>query len=215
MAQYSAPHSRFGRGGQSELSILQDNELQDLTGLQIIMIHRTFLMRSFESPLLLFTRTTCVSAAITILRELEVMDGRWYIPIWSHAAYSINAAIILCLHIRHSPRSDAKCARYRDMVLAAETRLQCMKSDEMSMRGSRIIHSLLAREQARSYRDHRDHAESGNLARSLPASPYADHTIGSLLELDDILETSHQDLTEQNHTQLGTFEDWFTQAFGI
>lgn len=177
------------------------------------MIHRSFLMRSFETPLLMYTRTTCVSAAITILRELEVMDEREHIPLWTHAAYSINAAIILCLQIQHSPRHDENRERYRRMILTAQARLQRMKSDEMSIRGSRIIHSLLAREDLRHRSDGQAYSALSGGAQS-PSSP-SFSIFGGLPALEDVLATSRPSTTGQRHIQLGSFEDWFTQAFGL
>jgi hypothetical protein len=180
------------------------------------MIHRSFLMRSFETPLLLFTRTTCVSAAITILRELEIMDDTEHIPIWTHAAYSINAAIILCLQIQHSPRYDEKCERYRDMVSRAQARLRRMKSDEMSIRGAKIIQSMLLHEQdSRHERGSSSNPESSNVADS-PETPFtAGNRTRGLLALDDVLAGSHRAVSGQSNIQLGSFEDWFTQAFGV
>lgn len=185
------------------------------------MIHRSFLLRSFGSPLLLFTRNTCVSAAITILRELELIEEEGCLPIWTHAAYCINAAIILCLHIQHSSPSDEKCIRYREMVLTAQARLQRMKSDDMSLRGLNIIESLLTHEQSsRNTRginnQHDSPWSAGRASRSYGnTSSEASHLLGGFLNLENTLSASTRTMAGQNDVQLGSFEDWFAHAFGV
>lgn len=192
-----------------------------LTCTQIIMIHRSFLLRSFGSPLLLFTRNTCVSAAITILRELELIEDEGCLPIWTHAAYCINAAIILCLHIQHSSPSDEKCVRYREMVLTAQARLRRMKSDDMSSRGLNIIESLLTYEQSSRNTRGITNQHSSPWSASRASGSYGDttseasHLLGGFLNLENTLSVSTRAMAGENDVQLGSFEDWFAHAFGV
>jgi len=185
------------------------------------MIHRSFLLRSFETPLLLFTRTTCVSAAITILRELERIEDEGCLPIWTHAAYCINAAIILCLHIQNSSPSDEKCIRYREMVCTAQARLQRMKSDDMSLRGLKIIESMLTHEQssrgARGIINQHDSSWSASRASTSYRHPLseASHLLGGFLNLGNTLSVTDRTMAGHNDVQLGSFEDWFAHAFGL
>lgn len=185
------------------------------------MIHRSFLLRSFESPLLFFTRTTCVSAAITILRELELIDQRGCLPVWTHAAYCINSAIILCLHVQNSSPSDTKCAKYRDMIVNAQARLRRQKSDDMSMRGLKIIEALFNHEQTSRTARTTNAQENSIWTANRASTSYGDavseasHILGGFFNLDNTLSAPNRILAGQNHVQLGSFEDWFAHAFGL
>lgn len=112
---------------------------------KILMIHRPFLVRSFQSPIYLFTRNTCVSAAITILREHEsiVNASDTRIPVWSHSAFCVTAVIVLCLNILHGGISEETHQHHRHLVTKARTRLMAQKNDTMAKRGVYLTNIML------------------------------------------------------------------------
>lgn len=58
------------------------------------MIHRPFIFRSFLSDLYARTRETCVSAAMTILREHENIALSGELCLWTHTAFCVTATVI-------------------------------------------------------------------------------------------------------------------------
>ncbi|EXJ84212.1 hypothetical protein A1O3_04879 [Capronia epimyces CBS 606.96] len=131
---------------------------------KIIMIHRPFIFRSFQSSVFAHTRRTCVSAALTILREHENIVQAGELSLWTHTAFCITAAVILCFEIkntssspndRSSPAtiagqvriegSDAQTlsSHYRDRIQAARNRLADRKHDILARRGILLIKAIL------------------------------------------------------------------------
>ncbi|KAF1347179.1 hypothetical protein BDV97DRAFT_417380, partial [Delphinella strobiligena] len=112
---------------------------------KIIMIHRHFLLRSFESPLYLFTRKTCVSAATTILREHKSLSDSTSkcIPIWSHSAFCITAVVVLCLDMLHGGIPRQSHEHQRSLVTQARARLLTHVTDTMARRGVHLIDAML------------------------------------------------------------------------
>ncbi|ETS77214.1 hypothetical protein PFICI_11088 [Pestalotiopsis fici W106-1] len=115
---------------------------------KIIMIHRPFLFRSFQMPLYAFTRKTCTAAATTILREHEALVVADDLSIWTHTAFCITAAVILCFEIYHGSETDPTSADiHRVNVLATRSRLVTRTSDLLAQRGVVLIDSLLEQRQ--------------------------------------------------------------------
>lgn len=116
---------------------------------KIIMIHRPFLFRSFQMPLYAFTRKTCTAAATTILREHEALVMADDLSIWTHTAFCITAAVILCFEIYHGSEVDsASTTSHRVTVLATRSRLVSRTSDLLAQRGVVLIDSLLEQRQS-------------------------------------------------------------------
>ena len=94
------------------------------------MIHRSFLLKSLQSPLYLFTRNTCVSAAMTILREHGELSasGSGCFSIWVHSAFCVTATVVLCLNILHADKQLSFHVRsieqQLDLVMSARKRLE-------------------------------------------------------------------------------------------
>ncbi|KAI7505082.1 hypothetical protein KC367_g781 [Hortaea werneckii] len=116
---------------------------------KIIMIHRSFLLKSLQSPLYLFTRNTCVSAAMTILREHGELStsGSGCFSIWVHSAFCVTATVVLCLNILHAnkqiPPSLRSIEQQLDLVMSARARLESQSCDVMARRGVHIIDAML------------------------------------------------------------------------
>ncbi|KAI7262851.1 hypothetical protein KC345_g9324 [Hortaea werneckii] len=116
---------------------------------KIIMIHRSFLLKSLQSPLYLFTRNTCVSAAMTILREHGELSasGSECFSIWVHSAFCVTATVVLCLNILHAekqvPPSLRSIEQQLDLVMSARARLENQRCDTMARRGVHLIDAML------------------------------------------------------------------------
>ncbi|KAJ9142975.1 Fungal transcriptional regulatory protein, N-terminal [Pleurostoma richardsiae] len=89
---------------------------------KVIMIHRAFLLRSFRSPMYAYTRTTCLSASLTILREYERIGSSAVADIWVVPAFTISAAIIVALDLLYRAEATAESRRNRELVQAARKR---------------------------------------------------------------------------------------------
>ncbi|KAJ5778518.1 hypothetical protein N7520_001764 [Penicillium odoratum] len=117
---------------------------------KIIMIHRLFLFRSFHDPTYVHSRRTCVAAAMTILREHETIVEDDDLSIWTHTAFAITAAVILCFEVNTvMETSDRRSVpMYRTAVLAARDRLASRNGDVLAQRGVALINAIFIAEQS-------------------------------------------------------------------
>lgn len=117
---------------------------------KIIMIHRPFLFRSFHDPNYAHSRRTCIAAAMTILREHETIAKEEDLSIWTHTAFAITAAVILCFQVNATVEdpSDGKIEIYREAVLSARERLALRNHDTLAQRGVALIDAILIAEEA-------------------------------------------------------------------
>lgn len=109
---------------------------------KIIMIHRPFLFRSFQMPLFDFTRRTCTAAAVTILREHEALIEADDLSIWTHTAFCITAAVILCFEVYQASDNEA-AENHKLKVRGTRDRLVSRESDLLAQRGVALIDTLL------------------------------------------------------------------------
>ncbi|CAK7216115.1 hypothetical protein SEUCBS140593_002761 [Sporothrix eucalyptigena] len=147
---------------------------------KIIMVHRPFLFRSFQqaqaqqpptgaSGLLpptstptqsyMHTRRTCVSAAMTILREHRNITEAGDMSLWTHTAFCITAALLLSFEVLCSrstgdepspgkPRTVEEAAQleqqatYRSAIQYAREYLSSRMHDVLAQRGVLLIDSL-------------------------------------------------------------------------
>ncbi|PKY04719.1 hypothetical protein P168DRAFT_289592 [Aspergillus campestris IBT 28561] len=116
---------------------------------KIIMIHRPFLFRSFHSQAYAHTRRTCVAAARTILREHETIVKEDETSIWTHTAFCITAAIILCFEVNTLPSNHKQLAPiYTGAIEAARNRLATRTGDILAQRGVALIDAIFLAEQS-------------------------------------------------------------------
>ncbi|OAG06575.1 uncharacterized protein CC84DRAFT_1053897, partial [Paraphaeosphaeria sporulosa] len=117
---------------------------------KIIMIHRAFLLKSFQSPAYLFTRQTCVSAARTILREHDEISkaGPECPPIWIHSAFCVAAIVVICLELLycHSTMSTERKDNYVQLIRGARQRLNLSNNDTMAHKGVHLVDAMLNEE---------------------------------------------------------------------
>ncbi|CAK7235490.1 hypothetical protein SBRCBS47491_009310 [Sporothrix bragantina] len=117
---------------------------------KIIMIHRPVLLDAFQSggEAYSLTRTTCVAAATTILREHEQTMAEQSLSIWTHSAFCVTGAVILGLELFHrADHTDDTAHTYRQMMARAADRLRTRRCDAMAKRGALLIDTLLAAEE--------------------------------------------------------------------
>ncbi|KJR89274.1 uncharacterized protein SPSK_05935 [Sporothrix schenckii 1099-18] len=144
---------------------------------KIIMVHRPFLFRSFQAPPkgvssatpppYIHTRRTCVSAAMTILREHRNITEAGDMSLWTHTAFCITAALLLSFEVLCSKDVDVDVdvdindtndttdadadadatareqqATYRSAIQYARTYLSGRLHDVLAQRGVLLIDSL-------------------------------------------------------------------------
>ncbi|KAJ5120514.1 Monooxygenase FAD-binding [Penicillium bovifimosum] len=116
---------------------------------KIIMIHRPFLFRSFNDQNYIYTRRTCVAAAMTILREHEVIVSEEDVSIWTHTAFAITAAVILCFEVNAIAEDQPDVAQsHRDAIVAARLRLDARINDVLAQRGVALIDAIFTADPA-------------------------------------------------------------------
>jgi hypothetical protein len=114
---------------------------------KIIMIHRPFLFRSFHDQTYSYTRRTCVAAAMTILREHEVIVREEDVSIWTHTAFAITAAVIMCFEVNATAENQVSIAQnYTDAIHAARSRLAARNNDVLAQRGVALIDAIFTAE---------------------------------------------------------------------
>lgn len=144
------------------------------------MIHRPFIFRSFQSIAYGYTRRTCVSASITILREHQNIENSGELSLWTHTAFCITAALILCFevmctenqteregkgsvssHKRSSISDVGRRQAYNEAIQGARQRLSKRKNDILAQRGVLLINALIPEHPS-------DDSEGHGLSSKLP-----------------------------------------------
>jgi hypothetical protein len=115
---------------------------------KIIMIHRSFLGRSFTNPAFAFTRRTCMAASKTILKEAKQAYDDEGPLLWIDQAFMVAAGITLSLDIFHRQDTEPEFDEHRKLVEHAIGMLAKFDGSMIATRGIRLLTSLLS-EQAR------------------------------------------------------------------
>lgn len=114
------------------------------TSHKIIMVHRKFLSLSFTNNAFAFTRRTCIAASKTILKEFErtVADGG---PIlWIYHAFSVAAAITLCLEMLHSGSKSLGYQEHHQLVMSTIRLLEQAEKSKIATRGVWLLDKLMS-----------------------------------------------------------------------
>lgn len=110
-----------------------------------IMIHRSFLGRSFTDATLDYTRRTSLEAAKIIIQEVKhFYDEPTGPAIWVDQAHMVAAGITLSLDTFHRPATDPRLGEHRQLVELAVNMLGRFNTSMIAMRGVRLLSSLLA-----------------------------------------------------------------------
>lgn len=81
---------------------------------------------------------------MTILREHEAITRSDEVSIWTHTAFCITAAVIICFELLYRLRNnDLEVDANRTAVEAARDRLLVRKDDVLASRGVTLINLLL------------------------------------------------------------------------
>jgi len=106
---------------------------------KIIMIHRKFLGLSFNNSAFSHSRRTCVTAAKTILKEVQDTSDENIPLLWIEQAFTVAAAITLCLDAMHRKPDELEFEEERVLV---ETSINYLKDFPLSMIATRGIKLL-------------------------------------------------------------------------
>ncbi|KAK9323687.1 hypothetical protein V1517DRAFT_88887 [Lipomyces orientalis] len=142
---------------------------------KIIVIHRSFLGKSFTDPRFAYTRWASVAASKTILREVEAACADLERPaFWTDQSHTVGAGITLCLDILHRSQAEPEFAEHRKLVDQAVSLLGRYDDSTLALRGVRLLSSLLKDGRAKLQQPkHRACYDKENKAHSHEGEPLA------------------------------------------
>ncbi|GAB7347063.1 hypothetical protein MBLNU459_g3199t2 [Dothideomycetes sp. NU459] len=86
---------------------------------------------------------------MTILREHQSVAESDDLSIWTHTAFCITAAVILCFEVLHrSNAPDPDTDTYKQAIQGARERLSSRESDVLAQRGVSLIDAIFLEEGA-------------------------------------------------------------------
>jgi hypothetical protein len=109
---------------------------------KIIMVHQSFLGKSFKDPRFTYSKWACLSSSKTII---EAMDKRfpeepqW----WVEQAYVVTAGLCLGLDLFHRSERDAESTEHQTALEKAITILKQWPTSSVAAHGIRLLESLL------------------------------------------------------------------------
>lgn len=109
---------------------------------KIIMIHQSFLGRSFKDARYTYTRWACTTAAKHIIDAMMCIDNegpQW----WIEQAFLVTAGICLGLDVFHRTDTDFEVRENKTWVEKAIVILQRWPNSTVATHGSRLLASLL------------------------------------------------------------------------
>lgn len=110
---------------------------------KIIMIHRSFLSKSFSNPAFAFTRQTCLAASRTIIHEYKCVMQEDGPVLWTHQAFAVAACIILVLDELHRQSHDSDSVKHTQLVYDTIEILKTCRNSMIAVRGVKIVSALL------------------------------------------------------------------------
>jgi transcription elongation factor SPT5 len=109
---------------------------------KIIMIHQSFISKSFKDVRYTYTRWACATAAKNIISLYPTRDPeepQW----WVEQAFVVTSSICLMLDLFHRPTVDAEAEEYQACVQHAILFLQQFSTSSVALHGVRLLLSLL------------------------------------------------------------------------
>ncbi|KAF2202889.1 hypothetical protein GQ43DRAFT_439301 [Delitschia confertaspora ATCC 74209] len=110
---------------------------------KIIMIHQSFLGRSFKSPQYMYTRWASTGAAKNIIECMSTVltdnEPQW----WVEQAFVVTAGICLGLDVFHRPDPDLEFKENKSWVEKAILLLHRWQNSALASQGARLLTSLL------------------------------------------------------------------------
>jgi hypothetical protein len=111
---------------------------------KIIMVHRKFLNLSFTKSAFAFTRRTCIAASKTILKEFQRAVADDGPVLWIYHAFSVAAAITLCLEMLHSGPKSSGHPEHHQLVVATIKLLEQIETSKIASRGVWLLSKLMS-----------------------------------------------------------------------
>lgn len=109
---------------------------------KIIMIHRKFLGLSFTNNAFTFTRITCLAASKAIIKEAGTPTDEAGPVLWIDQAFTVAAAITLCLDAMHRNPDEAEYADDRACIDEAIRYLGEFPHNRIATRGIKLLDFL-------------------------------------------------------------------------
>jgi hypothetical protein len=109
---------------------------------KIIMVHQSFLGRSFKDSRFTYSRWACLTSSKTIIDVMEQrhpQEPQW----WVEQAFVVTAGLCLGLDLYHRSERDAESIENRAALEKAVTILQQWPTSSVAAHGVRLITSLL------------------------------------------------------------------------
>ena len=177
------------------------------------MVHRPFLVKSFVSNQYPYTRRTCVAAAKTLLLAHEQIALTDDVSIWTHTAFCVTAAIVLCLEIlyRHREQNENSVSdpdlrhindptsSHRALINRAKERLALREGDVLAERAAGMIESCLSMESSFPQDEQREEVEN-------PSGE------GSMAGLRGVAQRGQQHRLEHLNSIIAKFLEWNSRS---
>lgn len=109
---------------------------------KIIMLHQSFLSKSFKDVRYTYTRWACATAAMNVIQLYKARDPdepQW----WVEQAFVVTSAICLMLDLFNRPPTDTQVDEYLGCVQHAVRFLQQFSTSSVALHGVRLLLSLL------------------------------------------------------------------------
>ncbi|KAF5664703.1 c6 zinc finger domain-containing protein [Fusarium heterosporum] len=115
---------------------------------KVIMIHRPVLYHAFQVPMLTEARKLCLSAAKAIFKEYESISKEGVIPIWTHSAFCVTAAVVVGLELLfREAHTDEEARSLRSTMKSTAYSLRNRHSDIIAARCAALIDTILSVEE--------------------------------------------------------------------
>jgi transcription elongation factor SPT5 len=109
---------------------------------KLIMLHQSFLSKSFKDVRYTYTRWACATSAKTVIQLYKTRDPdepQW----WVEQAFVVTSAICLMLDLFNRPPTDTEVDDYLGNVQHAVRFLQQFTTSSVALHGVRLLLSLL------------------------------------------------------------------------
>jgi hypothetical protein len=109
---------------------------------KIIMVHQSFLGKSFKDSRFTYSRWACLSSSKTIIDVMEQrhpQEPQW----WVEQAFVVTAGLCLGLDLYHRSERDAESTENQTALEKAITILQQWPTSSVAAHGVRLVTSLL------------------------------------------------------------------------
>ncbi|OAG06821.1 uncharacterized protein CC84DRAFT_1116691 [Paraphaeosphaeria sporulosa] len=109
---------------------------------KIIMIHQSFLGRSFKDPRYTYSRWACISSAKTVLEAMEKRlpnEPQW----WVEQAFVVTAGLCLGLDLFHRAEGEPEAIKDLECIQKAVQILEQWPTSSVAAHGIRLLTTLL------------------------------------------------------------------------